>query len=195
MRLRDVLTFMAAAGCGSGTACPGSLVSTKLDGGSASVLLDTNATVQASQFAWMNGSPVRFPSISFQFNFDTSGGASTWIGCDGEWATYDAAVQPVSLSTVNCVVDVARPNGNGGFDNLESTLTAGKVTTTSSLDSNGNGTLTVQFDVPSTDLDLTSSATTVHEAVRVQMNGLRGTAAFDTRECPASCSGGINPVI
>lgn len=193
MNLRHVITFVAAASCGGGTPCPGSLVSSTLDGGSASIVLGTNITVQAAAFVWQNGSPVKFPSVSFQFQFDTSEGATTTVGCDGEWADYSAATQPVLLSDVTCVVDVARPNAHGGFDVLGATLTTGTISTTSSLDADGNGSLTLEFDVPSTTLDLKTE--TQQETVQVEMVGFRGTAVFDTRDCPASCSGGINPAI
>jgi hypothetical protein len=47
--------------------------------------------------------------------------------------------------------------------------------------------------MPSTTLVLTS--TDVEETVTLELDGLGATVVFDTRECPASCSGGINPVI
>jgi hypothetical protein len=173
---RLVVAALIVTGCG-GQVCHGTFLSNTTDGGTATLANTTRSLAQPT-FLWTEtGSPAAQNHASFQFQYDNADGSYAGsIDCPSlTWSTVSGPTQPVALVSLGCEVDI---------DADVATITSGTMTVQSTLDAHGNGTITIQIDIPKTTFG----------DIQVEVVAMKASATFGDQQCGSSCSG-INPVI
>ncbi len=184
MRITTALVALTGSACT--TPSHGQVISSDLAGGSGMIVItQSSAMLPPSGFLWGGESPAIGPAeADFYFGndeVDPSSGAQL-----GTYATIDcypldwtalSAGGPTPIASLGCQLDVSVLGGDSTATDYADVVTAGAITATSSLDSNGNGTVTLQFDV-ATPVAATEAGTQSIIDLTVALDGLRGTAMF-----------------
>ncbi len=183
MRIATALVVLAGSACT--TTSHGQVISSALAGGTGMIEITQSAAMLAqSGFVWGGVSPVIGPAradLSFgNDDVDSSGaqlGTYATIGCDPlDWTALSTG-GATSIGALGCELDLSLLGSDGMSTDYVGTVTAGTITATSSLATNGNGTVTLQFDI-ATPVVATEAGTQTMIDLTVALDGLRGTATF-----------------
>jgi len=190
VRRRTVLFFLVATGCNP--PCHGVALTNQLDGGTGTITSAyANADLHASAFSWTDWSPAA-GGQTFTVAFDGDPSVSVSLGCSSaKWAALDGP-QPVPLSSLSCTVTIVEgihSDAEPIFHDFD--VTSGTLTAAPELDANGNGTLGLTLDIPTTTLSENANDAAMMGSVAVTLTGLHGTTTFgDSGGCGSGCGGG-----
>jgi len=159
------------------------------------VITQSNAMLAQSGFEWGGVSPAIGPAQADFYlgndNVDPVSGAQlgtyATIGCDPlDWPALSTG-GPTPIASLSCDLDLMLLGRDGMSTEYIGAVTDGTITTMSSLDKNGNGTVTLQFDIATPVVATEAGAQTMID-LTVALDGLLGTATFgDVSSSSNSC--------
>jgi len=173
--------------------CHGTLLSSQYGGGTGTVTTSyATSGLQPTGFNWADSSPV-IGGETFELTFDAGDPnvVSAQIWCRAAtWAALKGS-QPVPLDTLSCELSVVLPADAGMPISHDFDVTSGTVTATSTLDKNGNGTLVLTIDIPSTTFPAHADDAGTQGTIAVDVTGMQGTATFgDYGQCGSGSGSG-----
>jgi hypothetical protein len=161
----------------------------ELTSGTSSIVIEDHGVTLSP--AYFNGpatqdqlTPAAGDSVMFGFDFYNEGYTASIECASVAWATLQAASGPLPLTTLCDGAPAQLTIASSSFTGvIEIPMTTGTVTLVVHLDSERQGTVVMQLDIPSTELTGTDGANVTHK-IRVAASALVGSQTYGTINVP-----------